>query len=249
MQAAESRRVHFAPSPSTIHHYTPVDAPSPSWSDRSLSDDDSGPSTPPSTFTFPNQYLYGSPEKTRTIEACPLIFDSHTRTSPLEWDVREPPSFVERRQVLGKSQGANRLLPSDLYQPATTSAEVSMCIKIAQLPQFWKPIEINRDGSPSYYVMPITVGEVLDAVYQYMLTPVSQNEYNFFPEEIQSVTSKAYWKRHDAAKRSGNTQLAAAIEKGGMRRMDVLGPRTRFIALLPDSERRSWTILLASNRP
>lgn len=240
-----SKRVHFASSPSTIHQYTPIDAPSPSWSDLSLSDDESGPSTPPSTSSFANHPLYDDPKKAHTFEACPLIFDSRTRTSPLDWDVRQRPSYVERRPTLGKSKGASRLLPSDLYQPATTSAETSMTIKIAQLPQFWRPIEISHDGSPSHPVIPITVGEVIDAVYQYMLIPVSQEEYSFFPHDIQRATSKAYWRRHDSAKQAGNVQLLAAVERGGMRRMDVLGIKTKFIALLPDSDRSSWTIVLA----
>ena len=90
-----------------------------------------------------------------------------------------------------------------------------------------------------------TVGEVIDAVYQYMLIPVSQEEYSFFPHDIQRATSKAYWRRHDSAKQAGNVQLLAAVERGGMRRMDVLGIKTKFIALLPDSDRSSWTIVLA----
>ncbi|KAI5118215.1 hypothetical protein M0805_004704 [Coniferiporia weirii] len=248
--STHSKRVHFSELP-VMHTYSPRTTPrtpSPSWSDNSLPDNDSGPSTPPSASSFASRTLppahgFAKPQ----VALNPLFFDIRSQSTPLVWNVANTVAHAGRK---GKGREINALLPSELGAAATSPAMISMDIHIAQLPPIWKPIQLRRDGSPrsssSRSASPITVGEVLEDVRHYIHIPVSEKEFHMFPKDLQSTTAKAYWKRHDAAAASGNAKEAAAIKKAGMLRLDVLAGNTQFCALVPAGQNGDvWQVVLA----
>ncbi|THH09669.1 hypothetical protein EW145_g1848 [Phellinidium pouzarii] len=262
--AIQTKRVHFSESPA-VYTYSPSSmprtcTPSPTWSEDSLPDNDSGPSTPPSTASFARRTLLSAHDlaKERVI-LNPLLSDPRSQLTPIVWDVATPATdAMVRTGRKGKGKEVSALLPSDLASAATLPGMTSMDIHIAQLPPFWKPVQLRRDDSPrsssshfpssrsSRPVIPITIGEVLNAVHSNMLLPVSEKEFAVFPKDLQKLTAKAFWKRHDIATHAGNMKEAAAIKKAGMLRVDVLAGNQQLVALVPASVNGEvWQLVLA----
>ncbi|KAH8110041.1 hypothetical protein DFH11DRAFT_1514809, partial [Phellopilus nigrolimitatus] len=249
--AIQNKRVHFSESPVMYTYPTVPRTPSPSWSDNSLPDNDSGPSTPPSSSSQTRTLPFAHEHAKQHIVPSPLIFDMRIQSTPLVWDAVTPAMYAAvRTGRKGKGKELRALLPSDLASAATVPAVTSMDVHIAQLPSFWKPIQLRSAGSPhsspSRSILPITVGEVLDAIHRYIHATVSQREFGMFPKNMQDAVAKAYWKRHDTAVRSGNVTEAESIKKSGMRRVDVLAGMTQFVALEPPSSVGGvWRVTLA----
>ncbi|EJC99163.1 uncharacterized protein FOMMEDRAFT_170515 [Fomitiporia mediterranea MF3/22] len=246
------KRVHFSDSPLTYTYTPPATprTPSPTWSDSSLPDNDSGPSTPPpSSTTFFPPHDASSGKKQASPNA--LLFDARTQAAALMWNVIVPPNQATVRSLRKTSKGKDVLTalhPSDLSQSATNPGSSSLDIRIAQLPLFWKPIQLRRGASYGAGAIPFTVAEVIEAVHRYVQLPISQKEYNMFPKDVQNNIAKAYWKRYDASANAGNATEAEKIKRGGLRRVDALGGNTQFVAFIPAPGTDTWQVILTAPR-
>lgn len=248
--AIQNKRVHFPESPYLkVVKFIEPEPLSPTWSDSSLPDSDSGPSTPPSTSTFASRPLhsahYEQPEESKaSTSAHPLLFDARTNTSPLAWNAELPTHYaaVSVAGRKGKGRDLSILHPSDLDAAATSPAVTSIDIHLPQLPPFWKPIQLRR--SPDARDSPITIGEVLEATHHHLQTRMSEKEFHKAPEDVRRKIQHSVHRRLDAARRNGDRALLAALEHAGILRVDALGGVTEFAAFIPMSQAGdSWSII------
>jgi hypothetical protein len=172
-----------------------------------------------------------------------LEFNVYERYTPLNWDVSRPLSSITiregRRDLKGKGK-ATSLVPADLGQSVTDPALEEMDVYINGM-DCWKPVHLAKGkskskGSPrldktsptgkSVARGAITLGEFIEGVAEYLMTPVSAREYNALPHQRQYAVSSAFNARCFAAGKD-----AEAVRTKGLMRVDFLGGSNQFATL------------------
>lgn len=247
--AIQSKHVHFPDSPVTRAYSPRPRTPSPTWSDSSLPDDGSGPSTPPSTPGFAATSLpkISEYEKPSAVPHPLLDFDQYAQSTQLTWDMTLPPSSARQHKGRkGKGKEAFSISPIDLASPATYPSSTYMEIHI--LP-YWKPIRLSR-GSPSISSsspdQPYTVRDVLHSIHQYLHQRIRKHEYDAAPLQLQQGMSRSFWNRVDEAERREGRNEADRIKQDGVLRVDILEGHTQFNSLRPlTRDGYTWQVLFA----
>lgn len=91
-------------------------------------------------------------------------------SSPIVWDLREPPESALHVDNLDK-----RLSPNDLSQFATNPPCLTLCITCDIFPEPW-PIEVHR-------LKAITVGDVLRTIHSVISRRIIQSEWDQISEK------------------------------------------------------------------
>lgn len=213
--------------------YTIPANPSPSYSSSSLPSSN-GPVTPPSyQVPLPGHYApasYAPPPKAKPIVQTPrahsLLAYSGSHHPPLNFDVTLPISALTARY---------RPLPTPLLsEPAISPAVPSLVIATHLLP--WS---ITIYSSNGYYV---TVRDVLEGIYRALRKNVTHNEYHSIPSHKEQLrVNEAYERRYSRIR----DHYASREEKqGGVKRVDFLRGRTRFMGIAPSSRAGIWELRL-----
>ncbi|KAF9257292.1 hypothetical protein L218DRAFT_948111 [Marasmius fiardii PR-910] len=226
------KRVRFS---RTNTEYTIPANPSPTYSSSSLPDSD-GPITPPSYLVpLPGQsyhhrsYAPPPPPKPKPamqpIRAHPLLKYSDSHQPSLNFDVTLGLSALTARY---------RPLPTPvLSEPAVSPPVSSLLLKTDLLP--WTiPVYASSNG---YFV---TVRDVLDGIHMGLRRNVSHDEWNSIPSRKDQLRVKeAYERRYS---RIPDYQLLREEKQGGVRRVDYLCRRTRFMGVVPSKRSGVWEI-------
>ncbi|KAK1235024.1 hypothetical protein PQX77_001761 [Marasmius sp. AFHP31] len=154
-----------------------------------------------------------------------LIGYSHTPT--LNFDVTLPISALTSR-----FQSLSSLL---LAEPAVKPAVSSLVLTTHHLP--WS---ITIYPSNGYYV---SVRDVLDAIYHALRKNVSHQEYQSCHDKLR--VNEAYQCRYDRIRDYASSREEKA---GGVKRVDFLCGRTRFMGISPTSKRDVWEVRLDYHR-
>ncbi|CAA7261296.1 unnamed protein product [Cyclocybe aegerita] len=135
------------------------------------------------------------------------------------WDLIDSPASITRHHHLVSS--------SALREPATSPALSALYITSPYLP--WT---IKVYPSNGRYV---TVGDVFDYIYRSLRMNITSNEWNSFPtEHDQRRATRAYEHRY---RRLRSTREYEEEKRSGMKRVDFLMGRTRFVGISPSSRR------------
>ncbi|KAG6859583.1 hypothetical protein C0991_000472, partial [Blastosporella zonata] len=136
----------------------------------------------------------------------------------------------------------------DLAQPATNPLITRMRITCDELPAEWVvdidlPLEqqeyFMRNG---YELPPITVLDVLAAVHRVLHKPISHRDFGHLSQSTNTEVSNAYWRRCKAAARS--QQEYEREQSNGIKRVDYLRGKTRFMGLLITGKREEGLELM-----
>lgn len=251
--SSSTKRVHFAKTlvtasipPEEYNEEVPR-TPSPTWSDDSLPDT-SSPSTPPSGSSAGRKDL--PIVEGVTVAVHPLLeYNLYTRFTPLDWDLAQALSTITiregRRDVKGKGKA---LVPADLAHPVTDPGLQEMDIQINGL-TLWRPVQLSKaklrskaiqTGSPSSKNIPrgpLTLGEMLLAVHDFLMTSVSRREYEAVSPAVQQSVWMAFTARCKAA---GDGE--EEVRKMGLKRVDFLGANTQFATLARSKDSRLWVL-------
>jgi len=201
MRAA--KRVTF--SDTNMMYYTMSPTPSPTFSDSSLPSV-GGPKTPPS----PHSPLLPLPSG--LVEINPLLgFHPHSPKLlddlSLPWEVvttnTSPPISISRAALL---------------EPATNPPTAYLQLQCPNLP--WK---LDIVCKTSHYV---TIFDVLAQLYSFLRLTASAKEFNFETVESRSEISRAFRQRV-----SRDPRTASVEESKGLKRIDFLKGRNRFMGL------------------
>ncbi|KAJ8081442.1 hypothetical protein AAF712_012259 [Marasmius tenuissimus] len=185
-----------------------------------------GPRTPPSYHgALPSfaPHSYHQPPKpaVQPVRAHNLIGYSHQPA--LNFDVTLPISTLTSRY-----QSLSSLL---LAEPAVTPALSSLVLTTHHLP--WS---ITIFPSNGYYV---TVRDMLDAIYHALRKNVSQHEYQSCRDKLR--VNEAYQRRYS---RIRDYHASRQEKASGVKRVDFLCGKTRFMGISPTSRRDVWELRL-----
>ncbi|KAF9258820.1 hypothetical protein L218DRAFT_711291 [Marasmius fiardii PR-910] len=225
------KRVRFS---KTKTEYTIPANPSPTYSSSSLPDSD-GPITPPS-YVAPlpgsQSYSYAAPPPPpkhklvkQLIRVHPLLTYSDSYQPPLNFDVTLGLSGLTARY---------RPLPTPvLSDPAISPAVSFLMLKTDFLP--WMiPIYASSNG---YFV---TVRDVLNGIYMGLRKNVTRDEWNSILSRSDRVrVGEAYERR---CGRISDCYLSREERQGGVKRVDFLCGRTRFMGLVRSRGRGVWEV-------
>jgi hypothetical protein len=133
--------------------------------------------------------------------------------SAVTWDLMDNPSMITRN---------HRSVSSRTFcEPATNPPLRFITITMPYLP--WT-IKVHASNG-SY----ITLEDVLEAIYQSLRTNITTSEFNSFSSENdQRRAAGAYQQRY---RRQRSTRVYEEEKRGGMRRVDFLMGRTRFLGI------------------
>ncbi|CAL1698886.1 unnamed protein product [Somion occarium] len=162
----------------------------------------------------------GSGMRARVVRVCDLFVAWHPNPSALRWDVSRLPSTATRRNHLGN---VFKLAEADFNTPATTppSNMVLITCRVGVVNEYWPEIEVQ--GSP------VTVENVLDAVYDYFDRFLTQGEVNRIRDEDPD---NFHWLRDAMIRRCQNSgQLYQHVWRQGFKRVDCLGDNRMFNGL------------------
>ncbi|KAH0826806.1 hypothetical protein J3R83DRAFT_5230 [Lanmaoa asiatica] len=191
--------------------YSPKSSPSPTLSESSLpsSGDSSGPCTPP-------QNNYASlPLPNGPVAIHPLLA-FHPYVPPIIYDASLPPV------TLAPNIHASPLsLPARiLEEPATQPSMHTLTLVIDQLP--WR---LTIPPMKHY----VSVRDLLEALYCFLRHPVLSSEYNTLPTQaLRDEVSIAF---HNRCGRAPSREAANEQYQKGVKRVDFLRGRTRFMGL------------------
>ncbi|KIM86677.1 hypothetical protein PILCRDRAFT_64788 [Piloderma croceum F 1598] len=137
-------------------------------------------------------------------ESCPLI-----------WDLRDPPSSAAQLVPYGQKHSTSfKFLQS---QFATSPRVTGLYILCDLLPYPWKISARNQKG--------VTVGDVLEAIYQVARTPLTTEEWDRLPSKQRQRVNRVFdvrWTNASAPEKERNR---------GLKRVDCLLQSTRFAGL------------------
>uniref|UniRef100_A0A8H7Y8Z0 DUF6699 domain-containing protein n=1 Tax=Psilocybe cubensis TaxID=181762 RepID=A0A8H7Y8Z0_PSICU len=234
MPAKANKQVRFAYK--NIFH-SPPQTPTPALSfSTSTVPSSSGPITPPSATPLglpgPSPYSYVpsyAPVKQPTYPV-PSRRSVHIRLHPylepnaVSWDIVDHPSTMSRHHHPVSSRA--------LCEAATSHPLASMKITCSYLP--WT-IKVHASNG-SY----ITLEDVFDAIYRSLRTNISQSEFNSLPSESdQRRATRAYEQRY---RRMRSSRHYEEEKRGGMKRVDFLMGRSRFLGISAGRRPDEWQL-------
>ncbi|KAF9255130.1 hypothetical protein L218DRAFT_366393 [Marasmius fiardii PR-910] len=190
-----------------------------------------GPVTPPSyQVSLSSPALYSPKPKPKLAMRDPrahsLLAYSGSHHPLLNFDVTLPISAMTARY---------HPLPSSLLSESALSPAVpSLVLTTHHLP--WS---ITIYPSNLNYV---TVRDVLEGIYRVLRKNVSHNEYGWITShKEQSRVNEAYERRYS---RIRDYSASREEKQGGVRRVDFLRGRTRFMGITPTSRANTWELRL-----
>ncbi|KAF9476172.1 hypothetical protein BDN70DRAFT_187992 [Pholiota conissans] len=216
------KRVHFAP---INRIYSPGSMPSPTLTDSSL------PSSSPGLFTPPpeeDEYIHAVYPRTPYTQAMDLYpeYQEYIAPKPLQIHVllafapNSDPAFdydLANSPINGDGQ-----YPIQAFNDNATSPPMTSIIILHSL--LSSEIEVN---SPSG--SPLTVGDVLSAIYRHLRLAIHPVEYSNLPDgERREAVDAAYYVRCGAIR---NSAERLAEERKGIKRIDLLMGCSRFMGL------------------
>ncbi|KAG7094569.1 hypothetical protein E1B28_005397 [Marasmius oreades] len=227
MPAPVHKRVRFS---KTRTEYTILANAPPSYASSSLPSSN-GPVTPPSyQVPLPGHSHYSYPPKSKPVKQPPhahsLLAHCGSHQPQLNFDVTLPISSMTARY---------RPLPTPLLsEPAITPVVPSLVLTTHLLP--WS---ITIYASNGYYV---TVRDVLEGIYRALRKNVTHKEYNSIPSHPDRArVNEAYERRYSRVR----DYYASREEKqGGVKRVDFLRGRTRFMGISPSGRANIWELRL-----
>lgn len=226
----KTKRVHFAP---TNILYSPVPAtPSPSNSTSSLPSS-SDPPTPP-----PHEYTPAPPRHASLNPMSECLPDSTNERMQIHFLLAYAPyaePFVNYDLSLPPSTFGNQIPPQTLLEPATSPALHSLVIECPHLK--WDFSITPSSSLPGAFV---TVLDVFEALYRGLRLAVHPVDYNELPFDIVRDVNAAYYTR---CGRILATEARTSEESKGIKRVDFLMGRTRFLGLSGTTRSRDiWTL-------
>lgn len=230
-----AKRVHFAPTTTVYSDASP--SPSPAFSLTSLPSSSSPelPTPPPeeedyeyqrtaaypvTPFTLPKLELL-SPEMNapKVMQIHFLLAFSPFAETVLPWDLSYPAPASYR-----DPDGYEYLTPDTLSEPATSPPLGSLLITHPNLK--WNVEILPSDHEPGAFV---TVNDVLVSLYRELRLAIHPLEYAELPEgEVRSAVDAAYYTR---CGRVRDPQIRMLEEKKGIKKIDLLMGRSRFLGL------------------
>ncbi|KAK1217316.1 hypothetical protein PQX77_020056 [Marasmius sp. AFHP31] len=223
MTTATHKRVRFARE--KIEYPIPPNSSRSRASSSNPSTD--GPRTPPSYHgalpSFAPHSYHTPPPKpaVEPVRAHNLISYSHHPA--LNFDVTLPISMLTSRY-----QSLSSLL---LAEPVVTPALSKLVLTTQYLP--WS---ITIYPSNRYYV---TVRDMLDAIYHALRKNISQQEYQSCRDKLR--VNEAYQRRYS---RIRDYHASRDEKAGGVKRVDFLCGKTRFMGISPTSRHDVWELRL-----
>ncbi|ESK94363.1 hypothetical protein Moror_8173 [Moniliophthora roreri MCA 2997] len=182
-----------------------------------------GPITPPS---YPNplpmyDYQMKQPQQSHIHHL--LVYSSRPS---LNYDVSLPVSTVTTRH--------SSLSTTVFNEPALDPPVASLKLITTLIP--WS---IHVNASNGYFV---TVADVLNAIYRSLRTNITPREYSMLPSrsDTQQV-NEAYEYRY---RRVRDYRASVEEKQGGVKRVDFLRRRTRFMGLSPSKNSTSFVLNL-----
>ncbi|KAG7094548.1 hypothetical protein E1B28_005376 [Marasmius oreades] len=212
MPVPGSKHVRFA---KIRTEYTIPTYPSRSYTISSLPSSN-GPVTPPSYQVPLPGHSHSKPKSAmQRTRAHSLLAYSGSHHPALNFDVTLPVSALTARY---------RPLPSPLLsEPALSPVVPSLVLTTHLLP--WA---ITIHASNGYFV---TVRDVLDAIYRTLRKNVTHNEYNSISSHQDRLrVNEAYERRYS---RIRDYHASREEKQSGVKRVDFLHKRTRFMGILP----------------
>ncbi|KAI9458763.1 hypothetical protein HD554DRAFT_2139124 [Boletus coccyginus] len=201
-------------------------SPSPSLSESSLpsSGESSGPRTPPQN----NYALLPLPNGPVAIH--PLLA-FHPYVPSIIYNVSLLPNTLAPNVHASPQSLTTRVLD----EPATQPAMHTMTLVINQLP--WR---LTTKPTKHY----VSVRDLLEALYCFLRHPVLPSEYNMLPmQALKDEVSTAF---HNRCGSAPSTAAADEQYKKGVKRVDFLRGRTRFMGLSSTKVGPNvWTLNLA----
>ena len=188
--------------------YSPKSTPSPTLTDSSLpsSGESAGPHTPPqNNFALPDGPVAIHP-----------LLAYHPHFPPIVYEVFSPP------HTLAPSMHASPLsLPAAVLEESATQPGMhTMTLLIEQFP--WRLVI----PPTKHYV---SVRDLIEALYCFLRHPVLQSEYNTLPTQaLKDEVSLAF---HSRCGRAPSKEAAEEQYQKGVKRVDFLRGRTRFMGL------------------
>ena len=191
--------------------YSPKSTSSPALSESSLpsSGDSSGPCTPP-------QNNYAQLPLPNGLVAIHPLLAFHPYVPPIVYDASQPP------HTLAPNTHASPLsLPARAFdEPATQPSMHTMTLLIEQFP--WRLVV----PPTKHYV---SVRDLVEALYCFLRHPVLPSEYSALPtQKLKDEVSIAF---HNRCGRAPSKEAADEQYQKGVKRMDFLRGRTRFMGL------------------
>ncbi|KAK1222158.1 hypothetical protein PQX77_014999 [Marasmius sp. AFHP31] len=186
-----------------------------------------GPRIPPSyqgalPSSAPHSYHVPPPKPSvQPVRAHKLIGYSHQPA--LNFDVTLPLSTLTSRY-----QSLSSLL---LSEPVVTPVHSSLVLTTHHLP--WS---ITIYPSNGYYV---TVRDMLDAIYHALRKNISQQEYQYCRDKLR--VDEAYQRRYS---RIRDYHASRQEKASGVKRVDFLCRKTRFMGISPTSRHDVWELRL-----
>ncbi|KAJ2915791.1 hypothetical protein MD484_g4639, partial [Candolleomyces efflorescens] len=183
---------------------------------------------------YPSPQQYAPPQRSKTLppqasapthspklKIHPYLESSSSRHPAIVYDLLDPPSQASRHH--------HTLSPSALSDPATSPPTQMLTIQFPNLPGSWE-LRITGSSSRGY----VTLGDVLERIYGDLRQSITQREWESLRRSEQARTREAYENRY----RRYRTQAVYLKEKaGGMKRIDFLLGKTKFLGLSRASKR------------
>ncbi|KAJ2922951.1 hypothetical protein H1R20_g14141, partial [Candolleomyces eurysporus] len=161
------------------------------------------------------------PAHSTKLKIHPYLESSSSRNPVIVYDLLDPPSQASRHHFA--------LSSSVLAEPATKPPTQMLTIQFPHLPESW---ELRITGSsPMGYV---TLGDVLDRIHGDLRQNISQREWERMRSSEQAKTREAYENRY---RRYRSRSMYLQEKAGGMKRVDFLLGKTRFLGLSRVSKR------------
>lgn len=179
---------------------------------------------PPGPSTYAIAYVPPFPNPSHRISPHPFL-----EASEIHWNLIENLSTITRN---------NQSLPNQvLYEQATIPRLPFLSITSRHLPWVIKVYASNG----SY----VTLGDVLDSIYNSMRTNITNVEFNSLPhEKDQKRATRAYEQRYKRFQSTSahNQEKRGQEKRGGMKRIDFFMGRTKFCGISNTGRPDEWEL-------
>ncbi|KAJ3892683.1 hypothetical protein GG344DRAFT_75730 [Lentinula edodes] len=163
----------------------------------------------------------------------------HEPQPRVHWDILRPPYTTAVQYYL---QASPNVIPLDVYSSAANPPlhRIKITIDSPEVKFWmrqWGMIQLNRNVSEPY----ITVGDVLQTIYEYFHTVLTQDDLASIPFAWRRVLEKA------RTKRLRNEQMEPGIlgGRGEFVRADLLNGNTLFAGLRSNPGSHMWELILS----
>jgi len=163
-----------------------------------------------------------------------LLYNPYNPLAPvLQWDI------IHRPKQARALTGPQLYVPAKLSDQATSPASPKIWISsdhphLGWWMKEWGPIVVEKEK--------ITVGDVLDAIWEYLQQPLTEDEYGRILAAPDGLRNLAYT-AHQRAKDSFGLRLVT--QRNEFKRVDVLGGHRKFQGLRPVAENdMTWKAFL-----